>query len=335
MNGGNGLRAGAYALSLLAEPLNVHALQALGEGPMSLTELCRVVGSPPQSTMRDRLRNFSEIGVIERQPHNGLPRSLSYVLAPPGRDLLLVAGVLEDWLAASPEGQIELGSIAAKSAIKALVGGWSSAIVRALAARPLSLTELSRLISTLNYPSLERRLGALRLTGQVEARPNQARLTPYAISGWLRRAVAPMAAGMRWERKHLPADTAPLSRIDVEAAFLLSVPLLELPSDFSGICRLAVEFRRQTDNQRLAGAVVEVQDGTVCSCTSRLEGHADAWAAGTPGNWITALIDRQVDALELGGASALATGLLEGLHSVLFSAARAKLPAGIKASTAQ
>jgi DNA-binding HxlR family transcriptional regulator len=313
-------------LSLLSEPLQIHALQALAERPMSLAELCRVVGSPPQTTMRDRLRNLSELGVIERRPHNAMPRSLDYALAPPGRDLLVVAGVLEHWLAISPEGRIELGGIGAKSAIKALVGGWSSAIIRALAARSLSLTELSQLISSLNYPSLERRLGALRVTGQVEACPNGTRQTPYMISDWLRLAVAPIAAGMRWERKHLATETAPPGRIDVEATFLLSLPLLRLPSDVSGTCRLAVEFRRRTDEQQLAGAVVEVLDGGVRSCTSRLAGHADAWASGTPGSWIVALTERQIDALEIGGASTLATELLDGLHSMLFSANGSKAP---------
>ena len=59
----------------------------------------------------------------------------------------------------APEGPLALGSSTAKSAIKALVEGWGTNMIRALAARPLSLTELNGLISGLSYPSLERRLG--------------------------------------------------------------------------------------------------------------------------------------------------------------------------------
>ena len=278
--------------------------------------LRRAVGSPPYTTMRRQLHVLSEIGVIEHKPP-GLPRSLDYSLTPTGHDLLAVARVLQAWLAVAPQGEIALGSIAAQSATKALVGGWSSAIVRALAARPLSLTELARLISNFSYPSLERRLGALRLTGQIEARPSRTRHTPYEVSEWLRRAVAPILAGVRWERRHLPADTVPVGRIDAEAALLLSMPLLKLPSNVAGTCRLAVEFRNGAGEPQPAGAVVEVRDGAVCSCVSRLDGHADAWVSGSPSSWITALTDRQVDVFEVGGDCDLAIALLGELHGVL------------------
>ena len=46
-------------------------------------------------------------------------------------------------------------------------------MMRALAARPLSLTELDSLISDLSYPALERRLSSMRIAGLVEAQPSQ------------------------------------------------------------------------------------------------------------------------------------------------------------------
>jgi DNA-binding HxlR family transcriptional regulator len=268
--------------------------------------------------MRGHLRALTEIGVLERRRQNEFPGSVDYELGDPGRELLAVARVLRDWLVRSPEGEpLPLGSVAAKGAVKALVDGWSSTIVRALAAGPLSLTQLNRLISGLNYPSLERRLGAMRLSGQIEACPGKTRGTPYAITTWLRQSIAPLAAAARWERQHLPADTAPIGRIDIESAFLLAVPLMNLPPATFGTCRFAVEIRNGGELD-LAGVLVRVEDGRVVACVSRLEGAADAWASGTAPAWIRAVIEQEADQLEVGGDCELAMILLEGLHSALF-----------------
>jgi DNA-binding HxlR family transcriptional regulator len=311
-------------LSLLSTPLNVYVLRALEEESRPLGDLRHAVGSPAQTTMRGHLRRLAEIGVVERRRQSDFPGSVDYELGGPGHELLAVAEVLQAWLADSPDGPAQLGSPAAKSAIKALVEGWSSAVVRALVAKPLSLTELSRLITGLSYPSLERRLGALRLAGQIERRTGNGRGTPYAVTDWLRRAMAPLAAAVRWERLHLADEAPPLGRIDVEAAFMLAIPLLELPVDLSGHCRLAVELSNGNGNgnggPRLAGVQVGVQEGRVASCISRLEGDAEAWASGSPSAWLGALIEQDSAQLELGGDGNLALGLLDGLHSALFRA---------------
>ena len=315
-----GVRAGAQALSMLAVPLNVHVLTALEEGPKPLIDLRRAVGSPPQTTMRGHLRALTEVGVLERHRRNDFPGPVDYRLARPGNELLAVAEILQRWLAASPEGPLPLGTVAAKSAIKALVDGWSSNIVRALAARPLSLTELNRLISGINYPSLERRLGAMRLAGQIEARPGQSRGTPYAATDWLRQAIAPIAVAARWEREHAATKTSAIGRIDTEAVFLLAVPLLRLAGDLSGSCRLAVEVPNGGGDFNLAGVLVGVREGHIASCVSRLEGDAGAWASGSASAWLGAVIEQDTDRLEVGGDCELATAILDGLHGALFGA---------------
>lgn len=314
------MRAGAFALSLLSMPLNVHALQALEEEPTSLLDLRRTVGSPPQTTMRGHLRHLSEIGAIERVRRADFPLSVDYALAEPGRELLGVARVLRSWLEGSPEGQVDLGGRAAKSAVKALVDGWSSGIVRALAARPLSLTALNTLITGLNYPSLERRLAAMRLAGQIEACPCKGRGTPYRGTEWLGRAIAPLAAAARWEREHVPARTAPIGRIDVEAAFLLTVPLMRLSPDVSGTCRMVVEMRGAGGaGSGVVGVLASVEEGRVVSCVSRLQGPADGWAAGTANAWMDAVGAGDAEALEVGGDCELAREMVDGLGSALFT----------------
>jgi DNA-binding HxlR family transcriptional regulator len=242
---------------------------------------------------------------------------LEYELTGPGRELLFVAGALESWLGRAAERPLPIDSGAAKAATKALTEGWSSTMVRALAAGPLSLTELDGVIGSFSYPSLERRLAAMRLAGLVEAQPANGRGRPYGVTEWLRRGVAPLAGAARWERRHLPRQTAPVGRLDIEAAFLLTLPLLQLPAKLSGTCRMAAEIP-DGDGRRLAGATVEVERGRIASCATQLQAGAGAWALGSPAAWLNAVIESDVDCLELGGDRRLAMALLSGLHGVLF-----------------
>jgi DNA-binding HxlR family transcriptional regulator len=317
-------RAGARALTLLATPLNGTILRSLSTEPKRLADLRRECGSPAQTTLRDHLRELEAVAALETRKERSFPGVLECELTSAGRELLFVAEVVEQWLAAAPEGPLQLGSGQGKAAIKALVEGWSSTMLRGLAARPLSLTELSGIISTLSYPSLERRLAAMKVAGMVEPRPSNGRGTPYTVSPWLRRGVAPIAAATRWERRHLPRDSAPITRVDAEAGFLLALPLLRLPAELSGRCRMAVEMSNGKE-RRLAGAMADVDGGKVAGCSARLERDADAWATGSSGAWLRAVVDLDLDGLELGGDLRLARGLLDGLHEALFRPGRERV----------
>ncbi len=316
---GNGARSGAQTLALLALPLNCLLLKALADGPRRQTDLRRAVGSPAQSTLRTHLRELSDLGSIVRHRRNRFPGALEFELTEAGRDLLAVAGALEGWLERAPEGPLELGTGAAKSAIRALAEGWSATILRALAAGPLSLTELDHIIGSLSYPSLERRLGAMRLANQVKAQPGSGRGTPYAVTRWLRQGVAPLAAATRWERHHLSKEAPPITPIDTEATFLLTVPLLRLPGGLSGSCRMAVEIPNGR-TRHLAGVLIEVREGQITSCATRLRGSPNSWASGPADAWLAALIEADSGGLELGGDGRLARTFLEGLHVALFGA---------------
>lgn len=304
-------RAGATALSLLAAPLNVHLLQALEDGSLPLIDLRRAVGSPPQSTMRVYSRTLVEIGTLERQRQAAFPGTVEYASTESGRALLAIGQILERWLQEAPVGPITLGTTASKSATKALVEGWSTNIIRALAAKPLSLTDLNRLIPRISYPSLERRLGALRLADLVEPYPGEGRGTPYRATPWLRRAIVPLAAGAWWERRYL-AEPPQIGRLDVEAAFLLAIPLIELPPEVSGKCRLAVEIQGGS-SPVFAGVLICVEDGKVISCSSRLEGEAEGWASGSASSWMRRMNGQEAD-LEIGGDADLVREIVEAIR---------------------
>jgi DNA-binding HxlR family transcriptional regulator len=321
-------RCGACALALLGNPLNGTVLRHLSDGPKRLADLRRGAGSPAQTTLRAHLKELDAAKAIEKRRRDRFPGVLEYELTEAGRDLLFVVDAVEQWLDEAPGGALGFGSGEAKAAIKSLIEAWSSTMLRALAARPLSLTELDRIISGLSYPSLERRLGAMRLTGQVEPCAANGKGTPYAPTTWLRRGIAPLAAATRWERRHLPDDTPPITRIDAEAAFMLVLPLLRLPADLSGSCRLGVEMSDGQD-RRLVGAMAYLEDGTLASCSVRLDREADAWVTGPTSAWLRAVIAADVDGLELGGDQRLARTVVAGLYGVLFGGVPAEVAARV------
>jgi DNA-binding HxlR family transcriptional regulator len=308
-------RAGAVALSSLASPLNYQILKTLEGESKALLDLRRAVGSPPQSTMRLYSRTLTEQGVIERRRRAEFPGSAEYLITEAGRDLLDVANVLQDWLRVAPEEPILLGSPTSKSATKALVEGWSTNIIRALSARPLSLTELNRLIPKVSYPSLERRLGAMRLAGLVEPHPGDGRGTPYVATEWLRRAVVPIAAAAGWERRYRPDGSRSIGRLGVEAAFLLAIPLLEVPADFEGKYRLSVEVQGGS-SPVFAGVLVCFEEGKVTSCSSRLEGEVEGWAGGALEAWLSRMKGEERQSLELGGDVTRVEILLDSLRDL-------------------
>ncbi len=235
------VRAGGTVLSLLAGPLCAPILRAHLEGPLRLPDLRERIGGAAQTTLRGQVGNLRAIGALERHVRSGMPYTVENELTDAGRGILGVAGDVEAWLSRAPQGPIALGSEPAKGAIRSLVGGWGSTVLRALAARPLSLTELSGVIPDLSYPSLERRISAMRAARQVEVMPNETgKARPYAVTDWTRQAVGPLVAAGRCECEHIAEVTDPLTRVDIEAVFLLAVPLVALPTGRSGSCLLAV-----------------------------------------------------------------------------------------------
>lgn len=308
-------RAGAQALTVLAAPLHVHTLKALKDGPMGLLDLRRAVGSPPQSTMRVYTRTLEELEILERRRSNEFPATAQYTITPVGLALLKVADFLQEWLQAAPDGPILLGSVAAKSGTKALIGGWSSNIVRAVAARALSLTDLNMLIPKISYPTLERKLDAMRTAKLVSPQPGGGRGTPYGATEWLRQAVIPLTSAVSWERQFIPEPAAQIGRLDVEAAFLLSIPLMALTSAITGKCRLSVEVRGGSV-PAFAGAVVGIEEGKVVSCTSRLEAEAEASASGSASAWLRQMNGGPPGQLEISGNFLLAEAITSALRAL-------------------
>lgn len=316
---GNGARSGAQALMLLATPPVASILSALEGGPTSQAGLHREIGLFAQTTLRTQLKRLGQSGLIARRRHNRFPNALEYELEPAGQALLPVADRLERWLTQAPKAPLLLGDNTARAAVNALVEAWSTTMLRALASGPLSLTSLDQVVTCLSYPSLERRLAALRLTGQVE-KAGDGRGTPYAVTTWARQGVGPLLTAAQWERRYGGSTVPPLGRVELESVFLLAAPLPALPAHLSGSCRLAVELSYR--KRGLAGIVLSIDAGRVHSYRAGVDEQADAWALGSASAWLEALVNADTAAVETGGDGQLAHALLESLHEALFSTAR-------------
>ncbi|HYP55079.1 MAG TPA: winged helix-turn-helix transcriptional regulator [Solirubrobacterales bacterium] len=311
-------RAGARALRLVAAPLNPQILDELARGPRRLVELRRETGAPPQTTLRARVRELSDVGAVAKRRLHPFPSVREHVLVNgAGRELRFVAATLAGWLTNAPRGGLELGGEDARAAVKALVDGWSAGILRTIAERPVGLADLEAAVEALSPPALERRLLALRDAGLVEAREGAGEPASYRVTDWLREAAAPLVVAIRWERKHLPGDTSPVRPADAEAGLLLAVPLLRLPAEVSGRCRLGVEFD-EGGMRRLAGVTVEVEAGEVVACHPRLDSEPATSVSGPPSGWERVAIEANPDRLEQGGDTRLAHAVLDGLNRTLF-----------------
>jgi DNA-binding HxlR family transcriptional regulator len=309
------MRAGAQGLSLLADPLDVRVLQALESGALPLIDLRQIAGLPPQTTLRKHLKALNRLGLLVRTQSREFPAAVTYELTTAGLELCSAAGALESWLAASPTGILALGDPTTKRAIKSLVDAWTTKMLRALVAKPLSLTELDRLLNGVDYPALERRLTAMRLAGLVEAAQGRTGNTPYRVTRWLREAVGPLIATADWEGRNGMVDSEPLDRLDIETIFLLAIPLVRLPSTFGGTCHLTVEISEKGLSPP-AGVAVAVDRGRPVSCTSLLRTEGTSAAAGSRDAWVAALSGDEEATVNFKGDRALAQALVAALRRV-------------------
>jgi len=283
------MRAGAHVLMKAADPLNRSILRTVLERP---------VQAGPGS---------------------------HYEVTGQGREALFVAFVIERWLQGAPDGPIDFESEEAGLAVAALAEGWASSLLHALARGPQTFRELRKSIDARSRRKLRRILTDMRRAGQVEARANgDDEAAAYAVTDWAREGIAPLIAAARLERRGPTAEMAPIDALDVEAAFLLALPLLELPEDLSGSCRIGVLLKDDAASPVLetapdmAGVTARIDRGRAVACEPGLDLRAETWVAGTAGDWLDTVIEPDAKRVRSGGDRRLAALLLNGLHQTLF-----------------
>jgi hypothetical protein len=147
------------------------------------------------------------------------------------------------------------------------------------------------------------------------------------VTEWGRKAVAPLAKATRCERTHLPEETPAPAPVDVEAALLLTMPLVALPPRTGGWCQLQVESG--IDDAEPAGVRIDIEAGRVVSCVSRLDPKPRSWATGSAQVWFEAVSVGDPSRLRFGGADRLPENVIRSLHEAL---AAAIVPTALAAS---
>jgi hypothetical protein len=234
-----------------------------------------------------------------------------------GHEVPFVSGVLQEWLNRGPDGPTELGPDAGP-ALWALLAGWSSTAIHAFAAGPRTAAEASDAIQILDREIVEAHIAAMVETGLLVAlRGAEGAEQQFAVTDWLRAAIAPLAVAARMELRHPPGDTAPIAALDVEAAFQLTLPLLELPPDLHGSCSLAVELDEGVVDSP-SGVTAKVDRGRVLTCEPGLDEGAESWASATAQDWLEIVIEGEAERASVGGEARIAATLLDRLHGALF-----------------
>lgn len=315
-------QAGSRALSFFANPLIGEILLSHRGGPLPLAALHEKLGWAAPSTLRAGVGEMRAVGALSVRRVDDMPHSIESELTEAGRDLIFVAEALSRWLARSPDGPIALESPAAKGVLRALTGGWDCGMVRALAERPRTPAELKEAIDGLGGHAVEGRFSKLRATGQVEPADRKGRGARYTVSSWLRHAVAPLIAAARWERLHLADATKAIGADEVEATFLLTLPLVDLPDHLNGECSLAVMTAAAEAERRhgeVAGVSVEILPGEIRSRPGPPRSSPSTWALGAPIAWHNAVIDGDYQDLRLSGAEPrLPHAIVDAIREHLF-----------------
>jgi DNA-binding HxlR family transcriptional regulator len=309
------LRAGGRALLLLADPVNVAILRQLGSGPLESTALLDRIDYVSRSTYFDRMRDLEELSLVGRWRRADVPPVAECWLAGPGERLLPVARLLDGWLRGAPRDPLQLGQAYATAVIKALAVGWGSTVLRWLAERPHSLTELEHLVEGFGYRKLERICRDLVKAELAERVVIRGRLSAYGMTPWGRRAAGSLAAAIRWEQHEIPEWSAAVTSTEVEGGLMLALPLIDLPNDVSGTCSLLVDADAP-ERQSLGGAVVRVAHGRPVSWAPATDLHprADCWVRGTTLAWLDAVGAPHSADLRLGGDAGLAEKVIASLR---------------------
>lgn len=326
--GGFRARAGALTLLYLVSPMERSLLLAMlaeaatGADVMDEAEVPDVDDPVPLEVIADPY--LVEPADPDADPDAPIDWDTTLRPSPAGRDLLVVGSVLEGWLRDCPDGSLELGPEAGP-ALSALLGGWSSTVVHALATGPMTVAQITEAIEILDYDVVDERIDELLDAGLVDVIEEDGEDDRFAATEWLRRAIAPLATAARQEVRHPLEDTAPIAALDVQASFLFTLPLLELPRGLSGSCSLTVDLKEGVAGSP-TGVTVRVADGRVVSIETRLDEDVDAWAAASAAEWLDIVIEADTRSARFGGDHALAGTLLGALHETLFGDATARFP---------
>jgi hypothetical protein len=324
-SGGDGkykVRAGALTLSYLNSTMGWDALRTILAQSATGADLIDTDALVVPDTETTIAETFADRYLVEPADPGDDPDDDETPMrpTPAGREVPFVGATLQRWLERCPGRPVTPG-VDSGDVLWPLLSGWVATVVHAVAVKPRSAAEIQEAVGVLPLEMTEAKIDLLNEVGLVDALPperpgGEERFEP---TDWLRLAVAPLAAAARMELRHPHprGDTAPIAAADVEAAFLLTLPLLELPAEMSGSCSLAVDLDAGVIGSP-AGVTARIEGGRVADCDVGLDEDADVWTAASASAWLDAVIELDTRQIHSEGQHRVATALLRALHERLF-----------------
>jgi len=316
-------RAGALTLSYLRSGLGRETLLAVLAQAATGAELVAPEDLVEDKSEAERINEvFADRFLVEPVNPADDPDDPETVMqpTPAGREVPLVGAALHRWLQSRLGSPVGLGK-GSSDPLWALLAGWSSTVIHALAAGPRTEDEVQEAVGVLDAREIDARLALLAEVGLLHVLPGEDGEPRFEATEWLRLAVGPLAAAARMELRHPCGDTAPIAAADAEAALRLTLPLLRMKSGLSGSCALEVELDEEVLGSPVA-MTARVEEGRVAACEPGADPAADASISGTTAAWLDAVIDDSQAGLATAGDWRLPRDLLGGLHEMLFGGHR-------------
>lgn len=300
-------RIGTLTLRMLGDPLNAQILEAMAGEPSDPLRAAELLDTVQEAAAAD---NGDDLEAAEQEGEEPEPEDIhtKHAITAAGLQTLAVRKLLESWLARHPGGALPADGEAAQEAVETLAESWGSGLLHPLAERPRTAREL-RDAAGGRGERLEANLASMLRHGLLERAGGEAEL--YAISDWLREASGAIFLAVHIERlqQTTPVRVKPP---DADALFQLSLPLLRLPGEGPGACRLEVPMRGA-----VAGATAHVAEGGAVSCEPLGEDDVEVRAAGSLDEWFSAVVDGGVERLRMEGDIRLPAAIAMAMHERL------------------
>jgi len=288
-------------------------LRGLEAGARPPSELERRLPGLERSSLAERLARLERIGALRRTVGRAPGRRVRYRLTPAGEELMGVANVLDAWAERAAYG--DLVARPSDAMAKALVAGWASGLMAALAAGPARRAHLERAAPALAHHQLESRLRGLLRAGLVERLASARGGGRIALTSRGREAMGPVLAALVWDHAHA-ASPAPPRPHDVATAMVIGFPLVVVSRHRRGLVTLTVADPGRPGSAELVRA--QAGDGRVEAHVGVAEqGELAGWAHGEIAEWGDTLV-RGRRGIHVAGEPGLVTAILNALRDRLF-----------------
>jgi len=227
---------GGVALGMLAGKWTVAVLGELGEEPLRLVELERVLPQAAHGTLSARLRELASHGIVEHERVHDSAVHVECRLTERGHELSEIvadAALLERELPSAPRARGAPG----ERIVRWLADPYTRAIRRALANGPLSPAEIERSQLGLAHSTVLRRANRLARAGLLIS-SGRSGARRYELVDTCRRLARIVVRASLCERRWAGAD-APVQS-DIRGLVHMIAPIARPPSGLTGACRLQV-----------------------------------------------------------------------------------------------